>query len=406
MAIESLIRWRHGRRAVSPSAPFALLCAAVLLNAHVVLCGCYKRIFSFGDSIIDTGNFVYSTGSSPSPFKELPFGMTYFNHPTGRICDGRVLVDFYAQAFNLSLLPPSMPEEGSGQFPNGANFAVLASTALGPDYFKTKYNFSVPVPYCLDSQLASFKKILDRIAPGVDATKSLLGESLIVMGEIGGNDYNFWFFARMPRDTPNQYIPDVVGHIGAAVQEVINLGAKTVLIPGNFPFGCAPAYLSGFKSDNPSDYDATGCLAWFNDFSRQHNQALVQEVGRLRSQNPGVTLIYADYYGAAMQYFQDPKNYASSMHAFMDEADTIAFVWLMFRYVLGLEGIPDPLLACCGGDGPYHTGMTCNKTAKLWGSPANFANWDGVHMTEKAYSIIANGVLSKRYINGPLINSC
>uniref|UniRef100_A0A0E0JLT2 GDSL esterase/lipase n=1 Tax=Oryza punctata TaxID=4537 RepID=A0A0E0JLT2_ORYPU len=365
---------RHGGcRAVSPSAaataPFVLLlCAVVLLNAHVVLCGCYKRIFSFGDSIIDTGNFVYLTGNGPSQFKELPYGMTYFNRPSGRICDGRVLVDFYAQALNLSLLPSSMPEEGSGQFENGANFAVLASTALGPDYFKTKYNFSLPVPYCLDSQLASFKKVLGRIAPGVDATKSLLGESLIVMGEIGGNDYNFWFTARQPRETAKQYLPDVIGRIGAAVQEVINLGAKTVLVPGNFPFGCAPEYLQGFQSSNTSDYDATGCIAWFNDFSRQHNQALVQEVGRLRSQNPGVTLIYADYYGAALEFFKNPKNY----------------------------GIADPLLECCGGDGPYHTGMTCNKTAKVWGPPANFANWDGVHMTEKAYSIIADGVLSKQ----------
>jgi phospholipase/lecithinase/hemolysin len=129
------------------------------------------------------------------------------------------------------------------------------------------------------------------------------------MGEIGGNDYNFWFTARQPRETARQYLPDVIGRIGAAVQEVINLGAKTVLVPGNFPFGCAPEYLQGFQSSNTSDYDATGCIAWFNDFSRQHNQALVQEVARLRSQNPGVRLIYADYYGAALEFFKNPKNY-------------------------------------------------------------------------------------------------
>uniref|UniRef100_A0A0D9V3K4 GDSL esterase/lipase n=1 Tax=Leersia perrieri TaxID=77586 RepID=A0A0D9V3K4_9ORYZ len=374
MAMESFIGPQG--RACSSSALFVLFCAAVvLLNAHVALCGCYKRIFSFGDSIIDTGNFVYIVGSGQSEYKELPYGMTYFNRPTGRISDGRVIVDFYAQAFNLPLLEPSMPEEGSGQFATGANFAVLASTALSPDYFKTKYNFSTPVPYCLDSQLASFKKVLERIAPGVDATKSLLGESLVVMGEIGGNDYNFWFLSRNPRDTAIQYIPDVVGRIGTAVQNVINLGAKTVLVPGNFPFGCAPVYLNAFKSDNSADYDATGCIAWFNDFSKKHNQALTQEVARLRSQNPGVTLIYADYYGAAMQFFQNPKNY----------------------------GIPDPLLECCGGEGPYHTGMTCNKTAKFWGSPANFANWDGVHMTEKAYNIIADGVSQHHFISMYLV---
>lgn len=72
-----------------------------------------------------------------------------------------------AQAFGLPLIPPSMPEEGSGQFPNGANFAVLASTALPPDYYKTKYSFNMSTPSWLDVQLDSFKKVLARIAPGV-----------------------------------------------------------------------------------------------------------------------------------------------------------------------------------------------------------------------------------------------
>ncbi|KAL5227146.1 hypothetical protein ABZP36_015411 [Zizania latifolia] len=377
MAMESFIGCQR-RRPISPSAPLVLCAAVLLLNAHVALCGCFKRMFSFGDSIIDTGNFAFVARNGPSPINQLPYGMTFFKHPTGRVSDGRVIVDFYAEAFKLSLLPPSIPEESSGQFPNGANFAVFASTALGPDYFKTKYNFNTPVSFCLDTQLASFKRVLARIAPGVDATKALLSESLVVMGEIGGNDYNFWFFARNPLDTAFNFIPDVVGRIGAAVQEVIGLGATTVLVPGNFPFGCAPAYLDAYQSSNPADYDSTGCLAWFNGFSRQHNQMLQQEVGRLRSQNPGVTIIYADYYGAAMQFFQNPKSY----------------------------GIPDPLVACCGGDGRYHTGSPCNSTAKVWGDPAQFANWDGVHMTEKAYSIIADGVLSKRYTDVPLVDAC
>jgi hypothetical protein len=68
-----------------------LVSVILLLNAPTGLCGGYKRIFSFGDSIIDTGNFA--TG----PLMEFPFGMTYFKRPTGRICDGRVLVDFYGE---------------------------------------------------------------------------------------------------------------------------------------------------------------------------------------------------------------------------------------------------------------------------------------------------------------------
>lgn len=73
-----------------------LLLSILLLNAHVALCVCYKRIFSFGDSIIDTGNFVHLVANSSSrKYKEPPYGMTFFKQATGRMCDGRVLIDLY-----------------------------------------------------------------------------------------------------------------------------------------------------------------------------------------------------------------------------------------------------------------------------------------------------------------------
>uniref|UniRef100_A0ACD5VL49 Uncharacterized protein n=1 Tax=Avena sativa TaxID=4498 RepID=A0ACD5VL49_AVESA len=363
----------------STSLPVVLLiCAVLLLNADLGLCGCFKRIFSFGDSIIDTGNSAYAGRNNPGPIMQSPYGMTYFHHPTGRVCDGRVIIDFYAQALGLPLLPPSMPEAATGQFPTGANFAVFGSLALSPNYYMTKYNFKMPMPWCLDLQFDSFKKVLARIAPGQAAAKSLLGESLVVLGEIGGNDYNFWFFAERSRETPEKYIPDVVARIGTGVQEVINLGAKTILVPGNFPIGCVPAYLKAFRTNNPADYDEFHCLRWFNDFSQKHNQALKQEINRLKSQNRGVKIIYADYYGAAMEFVRNPHNY----------------------------GIDDPLVACCGGAGPYHTGRLCNKTATVWGDPAKFASWDQIHMTEKAYSVIADGVLNGPYADTPLLHAC
>ncbi|RLM99990.1 GDSL esterase/lipase [Panicum miliaceum] len=224
----------------------------------------------------------------------------------------------------------------------------------------------MPAPSHLDLQLESFKKVLARIAPGDAAAKSL-GDSLVVMDEIGSNDYNFWFFKPgNPRETPNQYMPIVVGHIGAAVQEVISLGAKAVLVPGNFPIGCVPQYLSMFQSNSILDYDEHGCLVWFNNFSKKHNQLLQQEVARLRSQNPGIKIIYADYFGAAMQFVQTAQSYG----------------------------------------GQYHTGKGYDKAAKIWGNPGYFASWDGIHMTEKAYSIIAQGVLNGSYADTPLLKAC
>ena len=44
-------------------------------------------------------------------------------------------------------------------------------------------------------------------------------------------------------------------------QELIGLGAKTLVVPGNLPIGCIPNYLFVFRSDNKGDYEAeTGSL--------------------------------------------------------------------------------------------------------------------------------------------------
>jgi phospholipase/lecithinase/hemolysin len=149
------------------------------------------------------------------------------------------------------------------------------------------------------------------------------------------------------------------------------------VVPNNFPIGCVPSYLSGFGgTDEPRDEHK--CLRWFNDSSAQHNEALHGEVEWLRVRNPGVKLVYADYFGAAKEFVKTPTRF----------------------------GIGQPLVACCRGDNQYHTNDGCNRTTRLWGNPANFASWDGMHMTEKAYVVIAQGVLHGPFADPPLLRTC
>jgi hypothetical protein len=158
---------------------------------------------------------------------------------------------------------------------------------------------------------------------------------------------------------------------------MIDLGAKTIVVPNNFPIGCVPGYLSAFGgADEPRDEHQ--CLRWFNDFSTRHGEALRGEVNRLRVRNPGVKLIYADYFSAAMEFVKTPSRF----------------------------GIGNPFVACCGGDNQYHTNGGCNRTTRLWGNPVNFASWDGLHMTEKAYDVISHGVLNGPFADPPLLRTC
>ncbi|GKV08934.1 hypothetical protein SLEP1_g20504 [Rubroshorea leprosula] len=50
----------------------------------------YPTVFNFGDSNSDTGELVAGLGVRLDP----PYGQTYFEIPSGRFCDGRLIVDF------------------------------------------------------------------------------------------------------------------------------------------------------------------------------------------------------------------------------------------------------------------------------------------------------------------------
>jgi hypothetical protein len=54
-------------------------------------------IFAFGDSSVDTGENNYVSTSTRADF--LPYGMTHFKRPTGRFCDGRLVVDFLGETW-------------------------------------------------------------------------------------------------------------------------------------------------------------------------------------------------------------------------------------------------------------------------------------------------------------------
>ncbi|KAF2324067.1 hypothetical protein GH714_006467 [Hevea brasiliensis] len=60
----------------------------------------------------------------------LPNGRLFFRQSTGRLSDGRLLIDFLCQSLNASFLSPYMDSLGGSRFTNGANFAVVGSSTL------------------------------------------------------------------------------------------------------------------------------------------------------------------------------------------------------------------------------------------------------------------------------------
>jgi hypothetical protein len=73
--------------------------------------------------------------------------------------------------------------------------------------------------------------------------------SLFLIG-IGANDYNLLLFQNRSEDEIQPVVPKVVEKIGSAIEVLIGLGARTLVVPGNTPMGCRPTYLAVFRSND------------------------------------------------------------------------------------------------------------------------------------------------------------
>ncbi|CAI0375247.1 unnamed protein product [Linum tenue] len=305
--------------------------------------GCFKSVISFGDSIADTGNFCKLTpaGSMCSP----PYGETFFHRPTGRSSDGRLIIDFIAEYLGLPFVPPYYGGNQT-EFGKGVNFAVVGATAVASD-------------------------VLVNRGIGYMATNVSLGVQL----EIGGNDYNYALGLKMTTARIQELVPLVVNSIGSALQEIIKLGATTILVPGNFPIGCIPYILTNFRSSNPQDYDSsTGCLVRLNQLAE-----LQIELNRSRKLHPHANIIYVDYYNAMMRIYASPKR---------------------FGFTGGV------LKACCegGGGGGGGSILGGGPSMRPCDEPSTYVNWDGIHFTEATYRLIAKAVVEEGLFTSPAFN--
>ncbi|XP_078153407.1 sinapine esterase-like [Carex rostrata] len=346
---------------------FFKLTILLLSGAH--LChGCYPRMFIFGDSLTDTGNFLSIFGDVPM----LPYGQTFFHKATGRWSDGRVFADFIAKELGMSLPVAYLNGKTAEDFLYGANFAVGGATAMNHSFFQEKgITVADPRVGFLALQIQWFKQLLTLLCPQSDC-RNILESSLFLVGEIGVNDYNIPASSfSVPFDEIRTFVPHVIQAIGEGIKELIELGAKTLVVPGIIPFGCTPYYLTMFRTENNEDYDeVTGCMKWLNEFSYHHEKLLKEELNKLQRLCPEATIIHADYNGASIDIFKSAERY----------------------------GFTNPLFACCGGEGRYNFTfeIPCgDERSRVCADPSRYLSWDGFHLTDRANELIVHRAFSK-----------
>ncbi|KAL2642403.1 hypothetical protein R1flu_009990 [Riccia fluitans] len=131
IVVLALASFAHGIRSQSdPSTPLKLLASEKFYQADQSdldpkAC-CIPAIFSFGSSVADTGTEVLVQVDSRS--SNYPFGITYPGYASGRWSDGRLLIDLWADVFDLPYLDPFI-KSGTTSFRQGAKFACGSGSA-------------------------------------------------------------------------------------------------------------------------------------------------------------------------------------------------------------------------------------------------------------------------------------
>lgn len=155
---------------------------------------CFKKVYAFGDSFTDTGNsrlLGNSSSFNSALIPGLPDGSNFFDSPTKRYSDGRLVIDFLTEMLKIPNLHVYM--NFSANFTFGVNFAVAGSTAL-PVQVAAKQNpgrrLTFLIPLLLKMQIDWFHKFINETyANDQKKWQEEVDTSLVWIGEFGANDY-------------------------------------------------------------------------------------------------------------------------------------------------------------------------------------------------------------------------
>ncbi|KAH7549769.1 hypothetical protein ACOSP7_025295 [Xanthoceras sorbifolium] len=335
----------------------------------------FKKIYAFGDSFTDTGNTKSGTG--PSGFGHVsnsPYGSTYFHQPTNRYSDGRLVIDFVAQALSLPFLPPYLHNKNDTS--HGVNFAVGGSTAINHSFF-VKNNLSLDVtPQSIQTQLIWFNQFLERQGCN-EANHSgpeclaALDDALFWVGEIGVNDYAYTIGSSVSSDTIRKL---AMYSFTGFLEALLKRGAKYIVVQGLPTSGCLTLAMY-LASEN--DRDDLGCVKSANNQTYTHNVALQGKLQDLRRQFPQAVIVYADYWNAYHMIMKNQNKY----------------------------GFKEAFKACCGSsEPPYNFSVfaTCGTpSTSVCPNPSQYINWDGVHLTEAMYKLLSNMFINGTFTQPP-----
>ncbi|KAE8126178.1 hypothetical protein FH972_020922 [Carpinus fangiana] len=321
----------------------------------------FSGMFVFGDSLVDDGNNNFLSSLAKANY--LPYGIDFFEGPSGRFCNGKTIIDFLGELVGLPYLPAFTSTLTSGiKVDNGVNYASAAAGILDETGRQLGDRFS------LRQQVQNFETTLNQLKSQMDEKElsQYLGRALAVM-ILGSNDYinNYLlprFYTTSSNYNPIDYADLLIGRYTSHILALQSFGLRKFLLAGVGPLGCIPNQLASGAAP------AGKCVSFVNDIVGLFNTRLRSLVDQLTRSHSGSIFVYGNTYEVFTDILNNPDSFGFSV------ADK----------------------GCCG-IGRNQGQITCLPLSIPCLNRDKYVFWDAFHPTQAANQIIAR----RAYIGPP-----
>ncbi|XP_019151440.1 PREDICTED: GDSL esterase/lipase At5g03610-like isoform X2 [Ipomoea nil] len=302
-----------------------------------------EKLFVFGDSYADTGNWPPTDASKPW---RKPYGMTFPGKPSGRWSDGRVLPDYIAEYLGIGSPQPYRLWKGDGEAKQyGMNFAYGGAGVF--DTFEGCPNMTTQINY--------LQQLLQQNA----YTKHDLTSSVALVTSVG-NDYGNYHGHIHGME---EFVESITEQLSVNLKRIHEMGVPKVAVTAMQPLGCLPAVT--FSTGNYPNCDENT-----NNITRFHNQMLKQRVDKLNDQTEGSPFVILDLYAA----FTSALNIKHDQHP-------------------GKSSFPYPLAPCCLGNCGL-VDVSGKKEYGLCDDPKMAFFWDMTHPSQQGWFAVYSALKS------------
>ncbi|XP_019426725.1 PREDICTED: GDSL esterase/lipase 7-like isoform X1 [Lupinus angustifolius] len=321
-------------------------------------------LYVFGDSLFDSGNNNFLPTFVRANF--LPYGSDFANGSTGRFTNGRTIADFIAEYLGLPYSPPYLSSKGPSSL-TGLNYAS-GSCGILPDTGSI-------LGECLnfEEQINLFQRTIEKDLPQMLNNSTQLSKHLsesIYLISIGSNDYINNYLETMYYNTSKLYLPKpfaklLISNLSQQFERLYKLGARKMIFFDIGPLGCIPSISRTHAHEGD-------CIEEINQIVSYFNERLPFLLKNMTSNLPASTFVLGHANSLGYDAIKNPSTY----------------------------GLIDASNPCCTTWGNGTSG--CIPMSKPCINPNKHFFWDGYHLTEAVYSIIAYGCLYDRSACTPL----